>query len=158
MNEMHLKVYLDDHLMGASTVIELVRRRLDRDDAPPWLHTFLQELQEEREVLQTLARAIGGQASPVKQAAGWVAEKAAQLKLTADAQSDGTLRDLLELETMRTGVEGKRCLIRSLRCLEDDPRIAQVDLDWWQDLAEAQAERLEALRLQAVMAAIAGDG
>ena len=105
------------------------------------------------DVLRGLADDVGRASAP-KQAAGWVAEKAAQLKLVADGHADQDLRDLLELEAMRTGVEGKRCLVRSLRQLGEDPRLARIDLESWEDQVDEQAVQLERIRLAAARAAL----
>ncbi len=153
--DQNLAVYLQDHMTGARTVIEMVQRRMDRDDTSPWLHTFASELEEERQMLEGLAERVGS-VGMLKQTAGRIVEQMAQVKLQIDGRLDDSLRDLLELEAMRTGVEGKRCLIRSLMALLPDPRLDGVDLSWWESLAKGQAERLEQLRVAAATDALAG--
>ena len=155
MNEAVLKIYLDDHLVGANAVTEMVRRRLDRGDGPMWLNVFLSQLEEEAAVLRDLADEVGRASAP-KQAVGWMAEKVAQLKLMADGHADESLRDLLELEAMRTGVEGKRCLVRSLRQVKDDPRLSGMDLESWEQQVDEQATQLERFRLDAARDALTG--
>jgi hypothetical protein len=153
MDDQAMRTYLGDHLLGARAVTEVVQRRIDRGDGPDYLTTFLTELEQERGIVEDLLDEFGGSSLP-KQAVGWVAEKLGQVKLQLDAVIDGDLRDLLELELFRTGVEGKGCLYRSLRALTADPRIAAVDVDALVDLAARQAEELERHRLAAALAAL----
>jgi hypothetical protein len=151
-----LRTYLEDHLTGARTVIELVEHRLDRGAGPDYLAQFLEEIRSERQVLQGLADAVGDPAGPAKQAAGWVAEKVGRVKLALDEVLAEGLRDLLELELCTTGVEGKRRLYRSLQAMAGDPLLAEVDVDGLLALADRQAEELERHRLAAAIAALSG--
>ncbi|WP_370325842.1 hypothetical protein [Euzebya sp.] len=155
MNASTTGLYLNDHMLGARTVVELVAHRIERGDGPAWLQQFHAELQRDLGVVEQLAGRFETPKAP-KQAVGWVAEKVAQLKLKVDAMADETIRDLLELELMRTGVEGKACLWRSLLDFADDPRIADIDLTALIDRAAAQADELEVHRRESARAALGG--
>lgn len=155
MDDTSLRTYLQDHLAGATGVIELVDRRRSREPEA-WLDRFRAQLATEHDIVTSLAEQLDSRAHPVKRSAGWMAEKAAQAKLVLDGRGDDALRDLLELEVMRTGVEGKRCLWRTLGELTDDDRIAAIDLDRLRTWAEQQAEELERRRLAAARAAFGG--
>ncbi|MFC7472266.1 hypothetical protein ACFQVA_39355 [Actinomadura keratinilytica] len=83
---------------------------------------------------------------------GWLGEKAAASRPTG-IFSRSPLSDLLELEAMRLGVEGKACCWRTLRELADtDPRLDPQRLDRLLRRADTQIARLERLRGQAAVA------
>jgi hypothetical protein len=75
-----------------------------------------------------------------------VAEKAGRLKLNGSLLSRSPLSDLVELEGLALGVQGKLAGWRLLKAL-DDPRLDGTELDRLIARAEDQAERLETLRL-----------
>ncbi len=153
INAKTMSTYLEDHLTGATLVIELVDRRRKRDDVEAWMHEFHAQLLSSRRIVQSLADQFSTGASHIKQAAGWAAEKAAQVKLALDGDGNEDLRDLLELETMRTGVEGQKCLWRSLQRL-DDERVGAVDIEAHLRTADEQADTLEQFRLDAAVRAL----
>ncbi len=81
--------------------------------------------------------------------AGWVVERAARLKLNGHLRGRSPLSSLIELETLRLGVEGKAAAWRTLRELgERDGRFDVQRLDLLLDRAHEQIETLEDLRVQ----------
>lgn len=83
-------------------------------------------------------------------AAGRLAEKAARLKLNGRLVKRSPLSDVLELEVMRLGVEGKASMWRSLRVLAvTDSRLDLAAVDRLLARAGRQASVLEALRVEA---------
>ncbi|MFK0045944.1 hypothetical protein ACIQU4_17825 [Streptomyces sp. NPDC090741] len=92
-------------------------------------------------------------------ALGWLAEKAGRLKLNGRLVSRSPLSDVLELEAMRLGVEGKACAWRSLAALADtDPRIDGARVQEPLRRAERQIRSLEALRLEQAAQVFTADG
>ncbi len=154
-----LRVYVEDHLTGANAVIDLVRSRLDRGDPDPWLRRFLAELEQERQVLEDLADDLVAMRLHHR-VLGRLATLAARVVLRLEElQHDDALRDLLEFETMRVGLEGKRALWRTLDLLRDDPVVAKVDVATLDAQAADQVEQVERRRLEAAGTALgAGAG
>jgi hypothetical protein len=147
-----LATYLNDHLGGANAGIELARRLEEATKTGPdgaLLDGLAGEIEEDVETLRSALRAIGGSSSVVKQAAGWVADKAHRLGTVVDAASEGEdLARLLEADSLSLGVEGKRCLwVALLEVAEDYPALAALDLPRLIERAGQQRERIEAVRL-----------
>jgi hypothetical protein len=154
----HLPIYLNDHLAGATLGVELARRAT-RENAGTELGDFLRELtrevEEDRESLVALMRALGIAPSRSKVAAAWTAEKLGRLKLNGQVAGYSPLSRLVELEGLAGGVEGKRSLWRSLEQVrERDDRLRDVDLGRLVERADSQRERLEAFRLAAAADAL----
>ncbi len=86
-----------------------------------------------------------------KVALGWLAEKAGRLKPNGHLFSRSPLSDVLELESMLLGVQGKASCWRTLRVLaETDDRLYADHLDTLLERAEQQTTTLEELLLAAV--------
>lgn len=82
-----------------------------------------------------------------RMALGWLGEKAGRLKPNGRLVSRSPLSDLVELEAMRLGVEGKLCAWRSLLALAGtDTRIGRARITGLLQRAERQIETLDALR------------
>lgn len=135
------------------TGYELAKRCLSSNVGTPlgdYLRTFVAELEEERAELHRVMDAFGLQRDKVKDAMGWVAEKAGRLKLNGQLTGYSPLSRLWELEGLMLGVTGKRSLWRSLkRSVGEDPRLGTIDLDHLEKQAQAQLEELERHRLEA---------
>ena len=100
-------------------------------------------------------RALGVDASPIKPAVAWVAEKAGRVKLNGQVRGYSPLSRLLELEGLEVGISGKRSLWQVLdTSLGDDPRLAPFDLGALFDRAEAQLRDLREHRLAAASEAL----
>lgn len=152
-----LRTYLEHHLTGANAVIDLVARRVDDGDGDPWMAQFLRELRDEAAQLRRLADRLPAPQLPHR-ILGRVAIRGARIRLAFESLRRGEeFRDLLELEMVRTGVEGKQCLWRSLLALDDDPALADLDLDALLRQAHDQATRLERRRTDAARAALGSD-
>src|SRR5678815_2816605 len=95
MAEKHLATYLNDHLAGSVTGLELLahlevtQAGTDVADIVAHLHA---EIEEEQQELVALMDRLQIARSPSRQAAAWLAEKATQLKLRLDDPADGALR------------------------------------------------------------------
>jgi hypothetical protein len=163
MNE-RLATYLNDHLSGANAGVELARRLeqavRDQPDGAV-LDGLADEIAEDLETLRSALAAVGGSTNPVKQAAGWVAEKAHRVGVAIDtATEDGDdLARLLEAESLSLGVEGKLCLwLALLEVAGAYPSLAALDLPRLADRARNQRRRIEAVRLAAARRAFAPVG
>ncbi|HEV7931756.1 MAG TPA: hypothetical protein VGP70_05470 [Actinomadura sp.] len=146
-------IYLNDHLGGATSGVELVRRaaRAQRGwEAGRVLDRLAREISEDRAELMSMMTALGVQIQRYKVVFGWMVEKAGRLKLNGRLLSRSPLSDVIELEGLRLGVEGKGACWRGMRMLAERDR--RLDPDRLEDLitrAGRQAETLEELRVRA---------
>lgn len=94
--------------------------------------------------------------SRVKPAGAWLAEKLGRLKLNGRLHGYSPLSRVVELEGLCAGVAGKRMLWRALGSTYGS-RLQGFDFDALAVRAEAQQQRLEACRLDAVLIAFGGE-
>jgi hypothetical protein len=148
-----LDIYLKDHHAGAVGGAELARRAARNNrghDLGGPLEDLSQEIDDDRESLLDLMRALGISPDPIKQAAMWLLEKAGRLKPNGAFLSYSPLSRVMELEALEAGVQGKRELWSALlRIAGTDPRLRVAELRRLESRAAAQLERLETLRLRA---------
>lgn len=146
-------IYLNDHFTGATAGLELFRRAAGAQHgtaAGEVLARLTVEVEEDRETLLAIITRLGIAIRQYKVFAGWVAEKASRLKLNGHLLSRSPLSDLVELEGLRLGVEGKGAAWRTLlEWAADDTRLAAEELRLLVERADRQIAELEALRLQA---------
>ncbi len=145
-----LEIYLNDHLAGATMGVELFRRA--SGSAQGSVKTQLQELtmqvERDRESLLTIMATLGVSVRRYKVLGGWVLEKAGRFKPNGRVLGRSPLSDLIELEGLVLGVQGKAAGFRALRRLADtDPRIEAPNIDRLIERAEQQADTLEQLRI-----------
>ncbi|GAA1243243.1 hypothetical protein GCM10009665_37580 [Kitasatospora nipponensis] len=128
-----LSIYLNDHLTGAFGGAALARRMADvhpdsRRAAD--LRRLARDVEQDRD---DLVRIMNSLAVPVRHYRTWLGlagERIARLKPNGTLARRSPLSDLIELETMRAGVEGKTALWQALRAIADnDPRLDRDDLD-----------------------------
>lgn len=148
-----LSIYLNDHLTGASVGVELARRSAKGQLAASRraeLSRLAEEVEEDRDSLVRLMTSLEVPVQKQRVAAGWAVEKLGRLKPNGTWVHRSPLSDVIELESLRLGVEGKLCLWRLLRQLANtNTRISVVDLDDLEQRASAQIETLEAMRREA---------
>lgn len=147
----YLAVYLNDHLAGATGIVELVRRAAG-EHADTELGAFLKRLATEvahdRRALRGLMRAAGTRPQVAKVAGAWAAEKAGRLKLNGRLLKRSPLSTLVELEAIETGIYGKLLLWQALRDRRPTASAA-VDLDELIARATRQLADVERHRLAA---------
>ncbi|MHB8242692.1 MAG: hypothetical protein ACYDHN_11970 [Solirubrobacteraceae bacterium] len=157
---MYLPIYLNDHLAGATVGRELARRSAANNSGPiygAFLQQLTVEIDEDRESLIRLMRALDVNIDRVKVVGGWAAEKVGRLKLNGRLRGYSPLSRLVELEMLTLGVRGKLGLWLALKELaREDQRMMSVDLQELATRAERQLEGLEEHRLRAVPEALLG--
>jgi len=143
-----LGIYLNDHLGGATMGVELFRRASRSAQGP--VKTQLQELttevEQDRESLRTLMGTLGLPVHRYMALGGWVLEKVGRFKPNGRLFSRSPLSDLIEVEGLLLGVQGKAAAFRILRRLADT-RLHASNLDELIARAERQADTLEKLRI-----------
>lgn len=148
-----LGIYLNDHLAGATAGMELAwraaRSQRDAQDRKR-LVSLAADITADRHALMQLMRSAGVPVRGHKIAAGWIAEKAARLKPNANFLTRSPLSDLIELETLHLGIQGKAAGWRVLLgAAANDGLVDQARLRVLLDRAGDQLAVVEELRIQA---------
>ena len=155
----YLGIYLNDHLGGSTTGVELVARIAKQhksDEIGALASRLTSEIREDRETLLEFMRTLGVSTDQAKVAMGWISEKVGRLKLNGELREPSPLSPVVELEGLSMGLEGKRLLWVSL--LEIDAIAEKLGRERLQELiarAERQRDELEAQRRAAAGRALA---
>ncbi|MFJ3921826.1 hypothetical protein [Streptomyces sp. NPDC090022] len=156
-----LGIYLNDHYAGSAGGIALVRRmaRVHHGAAAgPRLEALADEIAEDRESLVEIMVALDVRVKRARNVAVRLAEKVGRAKPNGRLISRSPLSDVLELEALRLGVEGKLALWRTLaHVARTDDRIDSAAVDRLAARAERQIRQLEDMRLAAVDRTFAPD-
>jgi hypothetical protein len=159
MKDDALHTYLEDHLAGAASAIEVIEMLRDQHaghSLGDFAGRLLADVESDREVLDGLVRTVGGGASLLKNATGWLGAKLSHLKL--GHSTAGPLGTMQAVETLALGVLGKLALWRALiEIAPSDTRLSGVDLRGLAARAEAQHARLEEQRLALARTALRGE-
>jgi hypothetical protein len=158
VNKKLLGIYLNDHLAGSTTGIELVRRACSANQGSE-LGRFLAELvmhiDSDRKTLQRIMDDLGIRHDRAKVAGAWMLEKAGRLKPNGQLRGYSPLSRLVELEGLALGVTGKLAVWKALRLLADgEPALDATELDRLVDSAKQQQLQLEEHRLAAAREAL----
>jgi hypothetical protein len=158
MNDKLLRIYLNDHLAGATLGVGLARRAASNNKATTYagfLTEIERQIEEDKEALERLMDTLGMPKDPIKQGVAWVAEKVGRLKLNGQVTGYSPLSRLLELEALVIGVTGKLAMWNALKDIADhDPRLAVADFGTLIERAIAQRSGLEEQRRQAAEEAL----
>jgi hypothetical protein len=157
-----MDVYLNDHLAGAtlgSNLAEQIRDRHEGTALGDAMRTIAAQVEEDRRTLIDLMERLDVSRNPVKQATGWVAEKASRVKFSGAVSGEPDHGAFMALESLTLGVVGKLSLWQALAQVKGDyPELASTDLDGLIARARAQHDTLEEQRLAAGKRALANDG
>jgi hypothetical protein len=157
-----LAVYLNDHLAGSAAGLRLARRCLEREretELGRQLDALVDEIEEDRGVLERVMARVGATSNPVKQAAASGAVLLTTLKnrLPVLGAGSGEVSRLEEIELLSLGIEGKRLLWRALGALaKTDGRLKEFEFATLESRAQAQRDGLEPFRLELASAALGG--
>ena len=157
MANTHLAVYLNDHLAGSEGALELLGH-LEAAYAGTAIGDLLAQLradiEADRHELQQLMERLGIAVSTPRTMIGWLAEKAAYLKLALDDKSDGSMRLFEGLEGLGLGIHGKWGLWKALSAAGVATDFQPLDYDRLTQRSEDQRSRVELLRLEAAKVAL----
>lgn len=146
-----LGTYLNDHLGGASAGVEMARRlqkEVRGEEDAEILGELAEEIEEDRQTLERLVESLGTGTNPVKQGAGWLAEKVQRLGIDEKLTGSAYLSRLLQVESLSLGVEGKLALwLALMEVVPAHPSLADLDLPRLAERARDQRRRLETVRL-----------
>ena len=155
----HLATYLNDHLAGSVTAIELLEN-LQAAYAGKDLERFLADLRNDieadREELKQFMDQLKITQSRPRKAGAWIAERFAELKMRLDDSAHGPLRLLESLEAVELGITGKLALWQALIAAAEVAPALRGALDYQRLARRAteQRERVELRRLEAAKAAL----
>ena len=153
-----LVTYLRDHLSGSDAALQVVRRLAatqggGRDGSLFW--QLADEFKQERATVQAVLERLGASAVSPKRAASYVS---GAVLSTVAGGSPGDLSLLRSLEGLAVGIQGKRCLWRSLQALGARVSIDHVDFGELEARAVRQWEFIEERRRAAAATAFDGAG
>jgi hypothetical protein len=158
MSDEHLAVYLNDHLAGATGALELlshIEEAHPQTVAARLVAELRPEIAADAQVLEGLMERLGIRQSRPRQAAAWITEKIAELKVRLDDRTDGSLRLLESLEALALGIEGKHALWDALAFVAAaSPALQEIDYARLKERAEDQRHRVESHRLEAAKDAL----
>jgi hypothetical protein len=162
MADRAMDVYLNDHLAGATLGSNLAEQIRDRHEGTPLgdvMRRIAAQVEEDRRTLIGLMERLDVSRNPVKQATGWVAEKASRVKFSGVVSGEPDHGAFMALESLTLGVAGKLSLWQALEQVKGDyPALASADLDGLIARAQAQHDTLEQQRLAAGRRALASGG
>jgi hypothetical protein len=157
-----LAIYLKDHHSTAGGAVELCRRVSKSNSENEFgrkAEVLAAELSRDRTVLEEVMAAVDVDASRVKDAGAWIAEKLGRLKLNGRVVSYSPLSRVVEFEALAMGVAGKIRLWRSLQIArQSDERLAGFDFDALIERAQDQRDTVETLHQKAVEVAFVEGG
>ena len=98
-----LSKYLNDHLGGAHAGVEMARqlqKDVEGERDGEILGRLAEEIEEDVQTLRALLEMLGTTRNPVKQAAGWVAEKVQRVAVAEPVTGSADLTRLLKVESL----------------------------------------------------------
>jgi hypothetical protein len=161
MPDRAMQVYLNDHLAGAMLGSDLAQQIRDQNEGTrlgDLMGPIASQIEEDRRTLLDLMKRMGTSRNPLKQATGWVAEKASRAKFSGIVSGEPDQGAFMALESLTLGVEGKASMWKALKEVASEyPPLASTDLDELINRAEAQHSALEQERLVAGRRALRSD-
>ncbi|MET9730141.1 hypothetical protein ABZZ79_05520 [Streptomyces sp. NPDC006458] len=148
-----LDVYLNDHLAGATAGAEFIRRMVGEHRESAFageLKTLAREISDDRQHLLRLMADLDMAVSHHKVYGAWLGEKIGRVKPNGRLLRRTGLTMVIELETMRLGVQGKVLLWRTLLSASaHEPRLESDQLERLLRRAEDQVRTLDSLHARA---------
>ena len=152
-----LESYLNDHLAGSVSALELIAHWAGVHQGDSLGGFFLEiekEIKADQEMLRDVMRTLGVEESKVRKVAAWAAEKVGRARLVVAGDEPNGLGLVLTLEGLIMGVTGKKMLWRTLAAAKL-PELNSYDFEELQRRAEQQVEHIEAERMSAIRQAFA---
>ena len=156
MSREHVATYLNDHLAGSVTAIEILDHLAEEAaDILPFLARLKKDIEADRQQLVDLMARLDIPQSRIRKASGWLAEQFVEAKLEVDDESGGLLRRLERLEALALGIDGKLVLWQALEAASSvNARLQGPDYGRLAQRAREQRADVEALRIEAARSAL----
>ena len=154
----NLDSYLNDHLAGSISALEVIAHWAEAHKGEPLGSFFVEierEIKADQETLRGIMRILGVEESKVRKAGAWAAEKLGRARLIIAGDEPGSLGLVLTLEGLIMGVTGKKLMWASLAAAKLPP-LNTYNFEQLKRCAAQQVERIEAERISAVLQAFAG--
>ena len=154
----NLDSYLNDHLAGSISALEIIDHWAETHKGEPIGSFFVQtetEIKADQETLRGIMRTLEVEESKVRKAGAWAAEKLGRARLIIAGNEPGSLGLVLTLEGLIMGITGKKLMWAALAAAKLPP-LNTYNFAQLQRRAEQQIERLEAERISAVCEAFSG--
>ncbi len=145
----YLETYLQDHRAGAEFGSDLARRLAGENPGTPhedFLLGLAQEIEQDVGVLAEIMDRLGISKPILKTAGAEIGEKLSRLKPNDQLTGYSPLSRVLEIEGLRTGVQGKLSMWQALREVASD--YEQLDESELDELVGSAETQLEGLREQ----------
>jgi hypothetical protein len=156
----YLETYLQDHRAGAEMGADLARRLADENQGTSYedfLVGLAQEIAQDVGTLEEMMGRFGVGKATLKTAGAKVAEKLGRLKPNDQLSGYSPLSRVLELEGLRSGVQGKLGLWDSLaQVAPQDDRLDAEEVAGLQARAQRQLEGLREHHMIAAREAFSG--
>ena len=156
MKELHS--YLNDHLAGSVSALELIAHWADMHKGKPLGAFFAEterEIKADQDTLREIMRSLRVEESNLRKAGAWAAEKVGRARLMIAGDEPGSLGLVFTLEGLIMGVTGKKLIWRALAAA-NLPQLNGYDFEELKRRTEQQIGRIEAERMRAVLEAFAG--
>ena len=153
-----LDSYLNDHLAGSISALEVIDHWAEAHKGEPIGSFFVQtekEIKADQQTLRDIMRTLRVKESNVRKAGAWAAEKVGRARLIIAGDEPGSLGLVLTLEGLIMGITGKKLMWVSLAATMLPP-LNTYNFERLQRRAEQQIERIEAERISAVRQAFSG--
>jgi hypothetical protein len=154
----YLATYLNDHLGGSTSGLELARRAANENkgsELGAFLSSLAVEIEQDRETLKEIMAALGVREDRLKVAGGWLIEKVGRLKPNAQLTGYSPLSPLVELESLVLGIHGKLALWQALLQIAGPPPLDAPRLQQLAERAERQMTDVERHRREVARSALA---
>jgi hypothetical protein len=146
-----LTIYLNDHLAGSVSAIELVDHLIETykgKPLEPFFTNLRNEIDADQRALQDLIKKLGEKESAVRKAGAWVAEKLARMKVRVNDSEKDQMGLLQALEGLLLGITGKEALWSALEAASENvASLRGWDYARLQQSAREQRDLVDAKRL-----------
>jgi hypothetical protein len=146
MDRKLLRIYLQDHMAGATGGLELARRARGANEGTSYgepLAKLADDIEADRRSLESIMDDLGFGADRAKNIAFWAGEKAGRLKLNGQLRGYSPLSRMIEIEGLITGVNAKLSLWRTLSDVAGS--VAELDADRLVRLSERAEDQIGTL-------------
>jgi hypothetical protein len=158
MPDKNLKRYLNHHLAASVAWFEGLDDLVSAEKGAPMERALIElkaEALADRRVLEELMARLQVSESEMQKATAWLGEKVGKLFMPMHEQKGGPMHQLLMLEALSLGVEGRRGLWLALSAVSQEFTALQgLDYQVLIKRAEDQRERLERMRVEAARQAL----
>jgi hypothetical protein len=147
-----LDLYLNDHLAGSVSALELLEHcaQLYKDEPLGLFFSQIHaEIRADQTKLRDVMRSLGIKESNLRKAGAWVVGKAGRARSMFARDEPRGLGLVLTLEGLIMGVTGKRLMWRAIAAAKL-PEIDRYSFEQLQHRAEGQIERIEVERIRTV--------